>query len=478
MPKKRLNLFNRFEILNTVQVSQDNKSTQINKKEEDMKAGLSHLDSAGSRKVAKDFIKMPKRNKENFMKTREVKKKNHSKPVKIFNRFQLLEDKQNGDLQDLIRSIKIQKTPRHELKKCRKCNFKKRTCVINSSSCKSIKEVCYVCNKPGHFPNSMNCKKRRKSSMRKKDKKQSTYVKISKNDIKLIHKKIEEIEMFNLQQTNIVSQFEGVQREFEVQMISNGLVTFLSMYLFLNYDFIFPKNFVKKRNPHKDFIYLCTKEVQRRKKLKKQIVKAAKRCTQYFAVEYSKDDNATLLQFSSKIFRRILKTRSCHSPVDNKTQQMVLDIFHKIFFDDSSEEFFLTEAKFDEDGNEHISTSNQNECQIVNECIPQLDGQDKTLSLGEVPSCLYAVQNEIPNIQLWINFFRSFDFALDHLLCPFKKDDGSSCTFCHIRSSCIRLNNRGKTGPRKMKPYEAISQLGRIKCNWKDEKVDFVRFVD
>ena len=164
MPKKRLNLFNRFEILNTVQVSQDNKSTQINKKEEDMKAGLSHLDSAGSRKVAKDFIKMPKRNKENFMKTREVKKKNNSKPVKIFNRFQLLEDKQNDDLQDLIRSIKIQKTPRHELKKCRKCNYKKRTCVINSSSCKSIKKVCYVCNKPGHFPNSMNCKKRRKQA--------------------------------------------------------------------------------------------------------------------------------------------------------------------------------------------------------------------------------------------------------------------------------------------------------------------------
>ena len=97
---------------------------------------------------------------------------------------------------------------------------------------------------------------------------------------------------------------------------------------------------------------------------------------------------------------------------------MVLDIFHKMFFNDSAEEVSLTEANLNEDMNEHISISNKNEWQISDECIPQLDGMDN-ISLGEVPSCLYAVQSGIPNIQLWINFFRSFHFSFDHLLCPF-----------------------------------------------------------
>ena len=192
---------------------------------------------------------------------------------------------------------------------------------MDSSSCKSIKEHCYVCNKPGHFPNSKNCKKRRKSSIRKKDKKQSTYARISKKNLKLIKKRIKEIEMFNLQQEDLVSHSAMFKKKFEVQLIPNSLIPFISMYVFLNYDFVFPKNIVKKRKTHKNFIYFCTKEVQRKKSLEKQIVKAAERCAHYFADGSSSYDKATLLKLSSKTFRKIMKTKTAKVQLTTKQKK-------------------------------------------------------------------------------------------------------------------------------------------------------------
>ena len=44
------------------------------------------------------------------------------------------------------------------LKKCRFCNFKKRSCILNSVSCKAKTLKCHTCSKYGHFPQSMDCK--------------------------------------------------------------------------------------------------------------------------------------------------------------------------------------------------------------------------------------------------------------------------------------------------------------------------------
>ena len=53
--------------------------------------------------------------------------------------------------------------PKHCLKKCRSCGFKKRSCVMNKLSCKALNRRCYICQKQGHFPKSIkcNCRKRR-----------------------------------------------------------------------------------------------------------------------------------------------------------------------------------------------------------------------------------------------------------------------------------------------------------------------------
>ena len=56
----------------------------------------------------------------------------------------------------------IIRTPKKKLKKCRFCNFKKRKCMLNYFSCKALQLSCTKCLKIGHFPQSLNCKARRK----------------------------------------------------------------------------------------------------------------------------------------------------------------------------------------------------------------------------------------------------------------------------------------------------------------------------
>ena len=47
-----------------------------------------------------------------------------------------------------------------------------------------------------------------------------------------------------------------------------------------------------------------------------------------------------------------------------------------------------------------------------------------------------------------------------------------------MQSTCTRLSNRRRTGPKKIKPYEAVNQLEKFTCNWKEENVDMTNFID
>ena len=61
----------------------------------------------------------------------------------------------------------------------------------------------------------------------------------------------------------------------------------------------------------------------------------------------------------------------------------------------------------------------------------------------------------------------------NHQLCTFhSKED--SCPFCLMRSLYTRLNDRGKTGPRSLKPFEAVYQLGQMEkngFNWRSDEL-------
>ena len=79
-------------------------------------------------------------------------KKQKTERVETFNKLALLVDNSEEDLSKRIVNFEIDKTPKHQLRKCRKCNYKKRTCTLNSFSCKASQNVCSFCLKPGHFP--------------------------------------------------------------------------------------------------------------------------------------------------------------------------------------------------------------------------------------------------------------------------------------------------------------------------------------
>ena len=72
------------------------------------------------------------------------------------NPFKLLE---NIDLYYLSKKkSEVKSVSKHLLQKCRYCNYKKRSCVVDSSSCVALIKNCSKCGKLGHYPQSMCCK--------------------------------------------------------------------------------------------------------------------------------------------------------------------------------------------------------------------------------------------------------------------------------------------------------------------------------
>ena len=101
------------------------------------------------------------------------------------------------------------------------------------------------------------------------------------------------------------------------------------------------------------------------------------------------------------------------------------------------------------------------------ETILQVDGNSDILDEEGIPKCLYSVNCEYQALITWMNFFRSFDFFWEgqaHCICTFDIPNPgvSPCFFCLMRSSSLRLRIRGQKGPKSLKPYEALSQLGQL----------------
>ena len=290
-------------------------------------------------------------------------KKQKTERVETFNKLALLVDNSEEDLSKRIVNFEIDKTPKHQLKKCRKCNYKKRTCTLNSLSCKACQNVCSFCLKHGHFPQSIDCKKRKK--MKQKVLSDNTFY----------------------DDPNGEDSGPMVQNENNEEMNEKDL--------------------------------LC-------------------------------EEDETELQTMGE--NNVL--HCCIPQLDG--------------------------------GDLSISEENDNELQI--NCkntislfsLPQLDGGNDRVLEEKVPTCLFAVQCENANVVCWINFFRGLDFSRiqsqEHNLCSFNKNIETSCSL--VRSTCARLSNRGKRGPRKIKPYEAVSQLGKYMCNWEEEDVNMIKFIE
>ena len=112
------------------------------------------------------LLKQKKKKKDNVSNFK-VNKKGWQK-YETNNSFEVLKDNDEEDIKKILLKNRILKTSKNSLKKCKRCNFKKRSCIFNPSSCKSIGNCCIKCQKSGHYPQSQNCKAKKKVNKSKK----------------------------------------------------------------------------------------------------------------------------------------------------------------------------------------------------------------------------------------------------------------------------------------------------------------------
>ena len=117
------------------------------------------------------------------------------------------------------------------LKTCRWCHFKKRSCALNRINFTAFHQNCYVCNKKGHFPKSINCKKSRKlHSTKNKSEKVKGHLNLAKSDIgsqspleKLRCSQTDEFEADSPDESTIEKRFEHTSmNEFMLDLINDG----------------------------------------------------------------------------------------------------------------------------------------------------------------------------------------------------------------------------------------------------------------
>ena len=110
-----------------------------------------------------------KREKNSQIKNKPVPKNGKKKvkeiSLKTFetkNRFTVFEDNAEDQVDEILKRMEINKINKCLLKKCRTCNLQKRSCLVSRSNCTAFQKRCLACNKSGHYPKSLNCKKKRK----------------------------------------------------------------------------------------------------------------------------------------------------------------------------------------------------------------------------------------------------------------------------------------------------------------------------
>ena len=146
------------------------------------------------------------------------------------NNFQVLVDipDENEWIGNCSHKTEIMKIPKQRLKKCRFCNFKKRSCQIDQESCEAKKKVCWNCKKPGHFTQSLCCKKRRTANKKKFPKSNTDLPKstlITKEHLILILRTIQKLEnLMNLEnEENNYQDKNGVKESGAYDEVTNNI---------------------------------------------------------------------------------------------------------------------------------------------------------------------------------------------------------------------------------------------------------------
>ena len=380
-------------------------------------------------------------------------------------KFHILEDVDDEGIEEVIKKVEIQETHKKRLKKCRLCNFKKRSCLLNPATCQAKKKACWSCKKQGHFTQSLICKKQRGT---KKSPILKTYPPKSKQPVKdhldLIFQTITKLE-------NLKTESEGPK---ETQFKNRTKLT-VSEHCEMRGDGI-------------------------EEEIKKQILKSADYCARKFKSLRIGENKQAFSNYCSRKIKKVFKSKCGPLPNTEEIEsiQRKLDVFETVYDKTNDNLARICEFWDEQDVSMDSINSIQFNCgplhtidekvslqsnleasekvyTSTNETIVQLDGSSDIMYEEVVPKCLSSVNCEQQVLITWLNFFRSLDVlwgTSDHCICTFNipYSEESSCFYCLMRSSCNRLRNRGMRGPKNLKPYEALSQLekfGRtLEINW------------
>ena len=122
---------------------------------------LDHMFLIGKKNIFSSKRKI-KEQKQDVIKGKKNRKTYSLNIFLVNNRYSLLTDNPEFEVEKLIERNLILKTSKKKLKKCRFCNFQKRSCLLDPDQCKALHSQCFKCNKKGHFPASIKCQTHKK----------------------------------------------------------------------------------------------------------------------------------------------------------------------------------------------------------------------------------------------------------------------------------------------------------------------------
>jgi hypothetical protein len=214
------------------------------------------------------------------------------------NCFSILESNAEEDFDKIvIQRLNIIQMKKTLLKKCKTCNFKNRSCMLNRSSCPALQRICFACKKDGHFPRSINCKKLRlnrksqtpvfvcNTQLRKREQ-------ISATNLSLIKERIGQLDTFDQEEESNCNQ-SGKSKQTKYR----DLIPFIMMYIFLNYDCLTSSSSSKIR-------LNMIKEARKESDLKKMILKTAKDCAKFCENKSNQEEER---KFSEKCLKKVKK---------------------------------------------------------------------------------------------------------------------------------------------------------------------------
>ena len=399
-------------------------------------------------------------------------------------------------IEDVTEILNILRAPKKSLKKCRRCNYKKRTCVLDPWACISYERKCNRCHKYGHSPKSLNCKINRKETELKLRK---TRVENSSDSLK--KKNFEKKSRINKHvPTSSKTKVEPINLSAELLVLIQNRIDELEQ--------------GEKELHNSDGKLIDSHEMKQSEQTEEVIqLSRVNDCTEMNYADEGDGCTQTLLNKGRQIFETKIdgfgrekqdqnncvyqgnpvNTIESDSLCESNAENRVLNSSNKTVILENKNKIFeviklkgggtkqidgLQDDKGTIESNMNVGITQSSLDEDHPEIFPQVDGSHDQEKLDRK---IFAVNCEIKEIVHLVNFFRSFNFLwiqkTSHNLC----DLDDACFFCNLRSAYLRLRQIRKREPKGLKVNEITCQLDQyesnLQWNWRENRNDLPRFI-